>query len=229
MVGTSTGTRGAPRAGFARPEAAVRVEDRGTIREVVLDRPSRKNALTIATYRALTAAFSDAATNDQSHRVLILASSGGPFSVGNDFGDLLEGSQGASDGEWEFGEHRGAVPPYAGILSEAHRGRWALPPRGHPLLSFFTASPSSGPRPRPSGFRPPSSESCGTPAGAFCWRLASGSSARPSGCSSATASTSRPRIDWVSSMPSLPARILRARRWQGRRRSPGFRRAPSSS
>jgi enoyl-CoA hydratase/carnithine racemase len=106
MVGTSTGMRGAPRAGFARPEAAVRVEDTGTIREVVLDRPSRKNALTIATYRALTAAFSDAATNNQSH-VVILASSGGPFSVGNDFGDLLEGSQGASDGE-EFASAAGA-------------------------------------------------------------------------------------------------------------------------
>jgi enoyl-CoA hydratase/carnithine racemase len=105
MLGTPTGARSTSRAGSERPEAVVRVEDRGAIREVVLDRPSRKNALTIATYRALTAAFSEAAASERAH-VVILTSSGGPFSVGNDFGDLLEGSQGASDGE-EFASTAG--------------------------------------------------------------------------------------------------------------------------
>ncbi len=104
-MGASTGERGAMRAGSARPEAVVRVEDAGPIRQVVLDRPSRKNALTIGTYRALTAAFSEAATNERLH-VVVLSSSGWPFSVGNDFGDLLEGCQGTTDGE-EFASTAG--------------------------------------------------------------------------------------------------------------------------
>jgi enoyl-CoA hydratase/carnithine racemase len=88
-----------------RPEGVVFVKDAGTIREVVLDQPSRKNALTIATYRALTATLSDAAVNDKLH-VVVLSASGGPFSVGSDFGDLLEGSQGMATGE-QFAEAAG--------------------------------------------------------------------------------------------------------------------------
>ncbi|HLK36301.1 MAG TPA: enoyl-CoA hydratase-related protein [Polyangiaceae bacterium] len=105
MVGTSITARGTTRPISDAPGAGVRVTDTGTVREVVLDRPSRKNALTVGAYRALSAALSDAAADDRLH-VVVLSSSAGPFSVGNDFGDLLEGSQGAADGE-EFARSAG--------------------------------------------------------------------------------------------------------------------------
>lgn len=105
MIGTSITPRGTMRPVADAPGAGVRVTDTGTVREVILDRPSRKNALTVAAYRALTAALTDAAA-DERLNVVVLSSSAGPFSVGNDFGDLLEGSQGATDGE-EFARSAG--------------------------------------------------------------------------------------------------------------------------
>jgi enoyl-CoA hydratase/carnithine racemase len=80
------------------PETGVRVEDAEPIRSLVLDRPSRKNALNVAMYRLLTAALRDAATNTKIS-VVRLASSAAIFSAGNDFHVMLEGSMGESDGD----------------------------------------------------------------------------------------------------------------------------------
>ncbi len=79
--------RSSMRPGSERPEAGVRVEDSGHIRKVLLDRPSKKNAIDRAMYEMLTAALADAATND-SVDVVLIASSGGAFSVGSDPSDL---------------------------------------------------------------------------------------------------------------------------------------------
>jgi len=74
-----------------RLEAGVRVEDSGAIREVILDRRSMKNAITIAMYRRLTAALREAASDPGTH-VVQFSSSGGAFSVGSDLSELGTGS-----------------------------------------------------------------------------------------------------------------------------------------
>ncbi|HEY4012321.1 MAG TPA: enoyl-CoA hydratase-related protein [Polyangiaceae bacterium] len=87
-----------------RPEAGVRVEDTGRIRKVLLDRPSRKNAIDRAMYQTLTTALQEAAISERIDVVLI-ASSGGAFSAGSDPGEALA-SPGA-DGE-AFAQAAGA-------------------------------------------------------------------------------------------------------------------------
>jgi enoyl-CoA hydratase/carnithine racemase len=66
-----------------RPEREVRVEDDGAIRDVILDRRSKKNAITLGMYVALGDAVSEAAANNATS-VLLIRSSGGAFTVGND-------------------------------------------------------------------------------------------------------------------------------------------------
>ncbi len=97
--------RSSVRPGFDGPELGVRVEDGDGIRTVVLDRPSRKNALTVSMYRNLTAALAEAANTDRTS-VLRLTSSTSVFSVGNDFHTMLEGSMGEVDGD-EFARTAG--------------------------------------------------------------------------------------------------------------------------
>ncbi len=79
-------------------EAGVRVEDSESIRTLVLDRPSRKNALTVGMHRSLAAALQEAANSD-GVRVVRIASSSAIFCAGNDFHVLLEGSMGEVDGD----------------------------------------------------------------------------------------------------------------------------------
>jgi enoyl-CoA hydratase/carnithine racemase len=79
-----------------RPEAGVRVEDVGPIRKVTIDRPSRKNAITPPMYEMLTAALAGAAASDVVD-VLLIASSGGPFSAGTDLSDFWDASPTAAD------------------------------------------------------------------------------------------------------------------------------------
>jgi enoyl-CoA hydratase/carnithine racemase len=87
--------RSSVRPASERPEAGVRVEDAGRIRKVLLDRPSKKNAITRAMYETLTATLSDAAVSDRID-VVLLASSGGAFSAGSDPSDH---GHSAADGE----------------------------------------------------------------------------------------------------------------------------------
>lgn len=90
--------RSSMRPGAPVPEAGVRVEDAAGIRTLVLDRPSRKNALTVGMYRALTKGLAEAAESDALH-VVRLASSTAIFSAGNDFNVMLEGALGEVDGD----------------------------------------------------------------------------------------------------------------------------------
>src|SRR5260370_17597765 len=74
-----------------RLELGVRVEDGDAIRAVILDRRSRKNAITIEMYWRLTAVLEEAAGDPDTH-VVQLGSSGGAFSVGSDLSELGSGT-----------------------------------------------------------------------------------------------------------------------------------------
>lgn len=66
----------------------VRIEGAGPVREVVLARPEKRNALTVEMYAALGEAF-DAAERDDAVQVLLLRGEGACFCAGNDIGDFL--------------------------------------------------------------------------------------------------------------------------------------------
>jgi enoyl-CoA hydratase/carnithine racemase len=85
---SSTGPRST-----VRPEGGIRIEDQGPIRSVVLDRRSKKNALTVGMYRTLARTLVDAAENDAIH-VVLLSSAGGAFSVGSDLSSIVDGEAG---------------------------------------------------------------------------------------------------------------------------------------
>jgi enoyl-CoA hydratase/carnithine racemase len=69
----------------SQPEADIRVEDAASIRDIILDRRGRKNALTLAMYDALQGALRDAA-DDERTSVVVLRSAGGAFCIGDDVG-----------------------------------------------------------------------------------------------------------------------------------------------
>lgn len=71
------------------PEIQSSVADR--ILEITIDRPERKNALTMAMYTAM-AELLDAAATDSGVRVVVISGAGGVFTSGNDLTDFLGGS-----------------------------------------------------------------------------------------------------------------------------------------
>ncbi len=71
----------------------IRVEDRGQVRRVTFDRPAKKNAITLAMYKALSEAFAEAAGRDGTSVVLIDAV-GDAFTAGNDIGDFMRANAG---------------------------------------------------------------------------------------------------------------------------------------
>lgn len=70
-------------------EIQAQVTDR--VLEITINRPERKNALTMAMYSAMTDLLNRAAT-DSGVRVVILTGAGGVFTSGNDLADFLGGS-----------------------------------------------------------------------------------------------------------------------------------------
>jgi 2-(1,2-epoxy-1,2-dihydrophenyl)acetyl-CoA isomerase len=72
-------------------EQTIRVETRGSVRIIALNRPERMNALDRATLHALVAALSDA-ENDESCRALILTGTGKAFCAGADLSGIEPGS-----------------------------------------------------------------------------------------------------------------------------------------
>jgi len=70
----------------------VIVSDADGIRTVRMNRPEKKNALTVAMYAAMTAALESASTND-AVRCVLIAGVPGAFSAGNDLGDFLKASE----------------------------------------------------------------------------------------------------------------------------------------
>ena len=67
----------------------VRVERRGGILAITLDRPERRNAITVAMYAALADAIAGA-FEDGETRVISIRGEGQDFAAGNDLADFLE-------------------------------------------------------------------------------------------------------------------------------------------
>lgn len=66
----------------------IKVSSDGPVTDVRIDRPARRNALTVAMYAALADAF-EAAAADPRVRVVTIAGGEGLFTSGNDIGDFL--------------------------------------------------------------------------------------------------------------------------------------------
>ena len=66
----------------------VRIERDGEVLRITLARPDRRNAITVAMYRALAEAIEGAA-DDEELRLIVLCGEGQDFTAGNDLGDFL--------------------------------------------------------------------------------------------------------------------------------------------
>ena len=66
----------------------ISVEDRDGVRHITLDRPDKKNALTVAMYAALADAIVSAEADDVG--ALLLQARGSAFTAGNDLRDFLD-------------------------------------------------------------------------------------------------------------------------------------------
>lgn len=66
----------------------VRIERDGAVLSVTLARAERRNAITVAMYRALAEAI-EGAQGDESVRLVVLRGEGQDFTAGNDLGDFL--------------------------------------------------------------------------------------------------------------------------------------------
>jgi enoyl-CoA hydratase/carnithine racemase len=71
----------------------IKVVEEGGVLEIHIDRPDKKNALTAAMYKAMTAALTDAAARPDIGAVLI-AGKGDAFCAGNDLKDFTKGPEG---------------------------------------------------------------------------------------------------------------------------------------
>jgi enoyl-CoA hydratase/carnithine racemase len=74
----------------------VVTEIRGTTLYVTIKRPEKKNALTLAMYDALTAAFARA-SDDAAVKVLVVAGQPGAFTAGNDLRDFMNAPPAGED------------------------------------------------------------------------------------------------------------------------------------
>jgi len=73
----------------------IEVEQDGGVLEITFARPEKKNALSNAMYRAVTAAL-DAAEKDPDIRVVLFAARGDDFTAGNDLADFADIAAGKS-------------------------------------------------------------------------------------------------------------------------------------
>ena len=67
----------------------------GAVRTITINRPAKRNALTVAMYAALADAV-NAGNADPAVRVIVLTGAGGAFSAGNDLGDFIAASGSAA-------------------------------------------------------------------------------------------------------------------------------------
>lgn len=74
----------------------ILVSIKGPIVEVRINRPDKKNAITVAMYAALADAF-EAAAADRSIRAVTIAGNGGLFTSGNDLRDFQQSREGGTD------------------------------------------------------------------------------------------------------------------------------------
>jgi enoyl-CoA hydratase/carnithine racemase len=77
--------------------APILVTDAGAIRTLHMDRPEKKNAVTLAMYTALSDALEEADAR-KDLRCVVIAGHGPDFCAGNDLGDFLALAQGAGLG-----------------------------------------------------------------------------------------------------------------------------------
>jgi enoyl-CoA hydratase/carnithine racemase len=75
----------------------ILVTDDGPVRIVRINRPEKKNALTLAMYDAMAAAIEQAG-GDDAIRCLLIAGAPGTFCAGNDIGDFVKMAQGGALG-----------------------------------------------------------------------------------------------------------------------------------
>jgi len=75
----------------------ILVTDDGPVRMVRINRPEKKNALTLAMYDAMAAAIEQAG-GDDAIRCLLIAGAPGTFCAGNDIGDFVKMAQGGGLG-----------------------------------------------------------------------------------------------------------------------------------
>src|ERR1700724_2740448 len=93
----------------------VLVTDDGPIRTVRMNRPDKKNALTVPMYAALVAALDGAAASSAT-RVVVIAGAPGAFCAGNDLQDFLAATRNAE----------GLAPPLTAFLYALARGETPL-------------------------------------------------------------------------------------------------------
>jgi len=73
----------------------VTVTDEGPVRTVRMNRPEKKNALTLVMYDAMAAAIEDAGANPALH-CLLIAGAPTAFCAGNDIGEFLKAASGGA-------------------------------------------------------------------------------------------------------------------------------------
>src|SRR5882672_12969543 len=72
------------------------VERSGSILDILLNRPAKKNAMTSSMYVTIAGLLDDAAKDD-SVRVVLWHGAGGSFSAGNDLEDFMKNPPGAGE------------------------------------------------------------------------------------------------------------------------------------
>lgn len=73
----------------------ILVTDEGSLRTVRINRPEKKNALTLAMYGRMTEALLDAGHSD-AIRCIVIAGTPGAFTAGNDIGDFAKAATGGA-------------------------------------------------------------------------------------------------------------------------------------
>ena len=84
-----TETAAPPDAGAGPATGPVRVDVEGPVARLTLDRPRRRNPLSVATMRALTAALQEVGARDDV-RVIVLTAAGPAFSAGHDLSEMVD-------------------------------------------------------------------------------------------------------------------------------------------
>jgi enoyl-CoA hydratase/carnithine racemase len=79
-------------------DAHVLVERKGSVLSIMLARPERRNAITVAMYAGLADAIESAADN-RSIRLITIEGQGDDFTAGNDLGDFLQAMPEQGSGE----------------------------------------------------------------------------------------------------------------------------------
>ena len=80
---------------------------------IMLARPERRNAITVAMYAALASAIEGAA-DDSAVRLITLEGQGEDFTAGNDLGDFLQAMPQPGSAEWFTQQQMARSPPPPG-------------------------------------------------------------------------------------------------------------------